>query len=231
MARLLVSVQSSAEAEAALAGGADLIDVKAPNRGSLGRADASTVLAVVAAVAGRRPISAALGELAEQPEPFQRLPLAFAKWGLAGLRRAWRTQLEDARERLFLAMPGCQLIVAAYADWQRAKGPPVQDLCSWACEQKDTGLLIDTWQKDGQHLLDWMTLETISEMTRHCQRTRTPIALAGSLTDKLIASLSVLAPDWFAVRGAACRGLDRNADIDPEAVQRLAQLLRFPATA
>ena len=37
--RLLVSVRSAAEAEIALHGGADLIDVKEPTRGSLGRAD------------------------------------------------------------------------------------------------------------------------------------------------------------------------------------------------
>ena len=39
MTRLLVSVRSAAEAEAALAGGAAVIDVKEPTRGALGRAD------------------------------------------------------------------------------------------------------------------------------------------------------------------------------------------------
>ena len=36
---LLVSVRSADEAIAALAGGADVIDVKEPNRGALGAAD------------------------------------------------------------------------------------------------------------------------------------------------------------------------------------------------
>ena len=43
---LLVSVRSGAEAEAALAGGADLIDVKEPTRGALGRADGAEQLFV-----------------------------------------------------------------------------------------------------------------------------------------------------------------------------------------
>ena len=63
--RLLVSVRDAAEAAAALAGGAALIDVKEPARGSLGRADAATIAAVVAAVGGRVPVSVALGELRE----------------------------------------------------------------------------------------------------------------------------------------------------------------------
>ena len=36
MTRLLVSVRSAEEAEIALAGGADVIDVKEPRRGALG---------------------------------------------------------------------------------------------------------------------------------------------------------------------------------------------------
>ena len=63
--RLLVSVRDAAEAEAALAGGADLIDVKEPSRGPLGRADAGVIRYVVKAVGGRAPVSAALGELKE----------------------------------------------------------------------------------------------------------------------------------------------------------------------
>src|SRR6266496_2650971 len=62
---LLVSVRSVAEALTALAGGADVIDVKEPSRGSLGAADDDTISAVVRAVNGRAPVSAALGELVD----------------------------------------------------------------------------------------------------------------------------------------------------------------------
>ena len=64
MPGLLVSVRSADEARAALAGGADVIDIKEPGRGPLGRADEATWRAVRAEVAGRVPVSAALGELA-----------------------------------------------------------------------------------------------------------------------------------------------------------------------
>ena len=65
MTRLLVSVRSADEALQAVAAGVDLVDVKEPSRGSLGRADWSQTLAILRAVAGRRPVSAALGELVD----------------------------------------------------------------------------------------------------------------------------------------------------------------------
>ena len=48
--RLLVSVTSAAEASAALAGGADVIDAKDPRRGALGAVSPQTLRAILAAV-------------------------------------------------------------------------------------------------------------------------------------------------------------------------------------
>src|SRR6185295_18653474 len=60
---LLVSVRNAAEALTALAGGADVIDVKEPTRGSLGPAGADAIASVVRAVDARSLVSAAYGEL------------------------------------------------------------------------------------------------------------------------------------------------------------------------
>jgi len=65
---LLVSVRGPNEVEAAVQGGASLIDVKEPNRGALGQADDDVIAAVVKRVAGRQPVSAALGELIDWGE-------------------------------------------------------------------------------------------------------------------------------------------------------------------
>ena len=64
--KLLVSVRSTAEAEAALRGGADIIDIKEPARGPLGMAPPEVCGSIVQRVAGRAPVSAALGELWER---------------------------------------------------------------------------------------------------------------------------------------------------------------------
>ena len=61
--RLLVSVRDASEAEAALAGGADIIDAKEPLNGPLGPVAPDTLAAITAAVAGKTPISVALGDV------------------------------------------------------------------------------------------------------------------------------------------------------------------------
>ena len=223
---LLVSVRSAEEAEAALAGGAGLIDVKEPARGALGRADDEALAAVVRAVAGRRPVSAALGELLDRPA-LPAAPVAFVKWGLAGLARAdWVAALEEAARHLAEAWPSCRPVAVAYADGQRAGAPPPQDVCSFACDRGWGAFLIDTWHKDGTGLLDWLSASAIVELRTACRRARVPMALAGSLTPHPIRVLGRLVrPDWVAVRGAACRDGRRDGPIDAAAVRRLSDLI------
>ena len=67
MTRFLASIAGLDELAPALAGGADLIDVKDPATGALGAAHPDTIRAVVATVARRRPVSATLGDLAMEP--------------------------------------------------------------------------------------------------------------------------------------------------------------------
>lgn len=63
---LLVSVRDAAEAAEAVEGGADIIDVKEPRQGSLGRAEPAAAVAVARVVAARRPWTMACGELGGQ---------------------------------------------------------------------------------------------------------------------------------------------------------------------
>lgn len=60
--RLLVSVRDQLEAQAAMDGGADIIDVKDPGTGPLGFAGFDTISQIAELVGDRVPVSAALGE-------------------------------------------------------------------------------------------------------------------------------------------------------------------------
>src|SRR5262249_38398523 len=144
----LVSVRSADEAEAALAGGAALIDVKEPSQGPLGRAPADALAAVLDAVAGRAPVSAALGELRDGLPAELQLGLRYCKAGLAGLaRRDWRAALTRA-SAWALTWGGCELVVAAYADWRLAEAPPLEEVCAHARRRPGGVLLLDTWLKE-----------------------------------------------------------------------------------
>jgi uncharacterized protein (UPF0264 family) len=225
---LLVSVRSVAEAEAALAGGAALIDVKEPARGALGRADPATVAAVVRFVAGRRPVSAALGELLDAEHPLTG-GLSFVKWGLAGYGRRpdWSRDLARAMVRVRQWEDTCQVVPVAYADWHRADAPPPAEVAAFAREHSCGAYLLDTWGKDGTTLLDWLTVAEVSTLCRLAGRR---VALAGSLGPPELADLRAVLPTWFAVRGAACRG-GRQGTVDRDQVRRLVELLALPISA
>ena len=66
--RLLVSVTNAAEASAAVAGGADVIDAKNPLAGALGAVSPDTLRDIHATVAGVRLVTAAIGDAADETE-------------------------------------------------------------------------------------------------------------------------------------------------------------------
>src|SRR2546425_4444741 len=89
--QLLISVAGPAEARAALRGGADVIDAKDPRRGALGPVSLQRLAAIRAAVAGARPLSAAVGDatseyaVAGSVAAALSVGVAFVKLGLAGV--------------------------------------------------------------------------------------------------------------------------------------------------
>jgi uncharacterized protein (UPF0264 family) len=228
---LLVSVRSPEEAEAALAGGAGVIDVKEPARGALGRAAPQTVAAVLDLVGARRPVSAALGELTDEPPRVQDPRLAFVKWGLAGCGiSSERWQVRLGAEVARAGAP--QTVVVAYADWQCARAPSVTDVVAFACRRPGNVLLIDTCCKDPgtlsrarPTLLDWLSPAEVVAVCEKCRGAGVRIALAGSLTLAEIKRLRGARPDWFAVRGAVCDEGDRRGAVQAERVRRLADYL------
>jgi uncharacterized protein (UPF0264 family) len=230
MTRLLVSVRSAAEAAAALEGGADLIDVKEPSRGPLGKADDRTIADVVRVVAGRRPVSAALGELRDGAAPPAGLPaLCYVKCGLADCAADGSPPLPPRMwalaEAVWRVNPLCKVAVVAYADWRRARAPSPDAVCAVAVRLRLGALLFDTWEKDDSTLLDWLPPPALRPLIDVCRAGGLRVALAGSLRAEEMRALLPLQPDWFAVRGAVCHGRQRTAAVDAGKVRGLVELL------
>lgn len=229
MTGLLVSVRSAAEAHDALAGGADIIDVKEPGHGPLGRAAATVWRATAQVVAGRVPVSAALGELAEQdahPEPEAAAweSLEFAKLGLAGCARMtdWRSPWRKA----IAGLPSSVRPVAvSYADWRRIDAPPPCDVLETGASCGCTAWLMDTYDKTNGGLLSHVTPDDLAQWIADARAYGMVVVLAGSLTHETLAQVLPLAPDFIGVRGAVCRD-GRGGALDAELVRRLASRLR-----
>jgi uncharacterized protein (UPF0264 family) len=218
---LLVSVRSVPEALAALAGGADLIDVKEPDRGPLGAADRQVAEDVIAAVGAHVPVSVALGEwVAYSGGPPPR-GAAFAKWGLCGATASAARHIRTAG--------GAAAVLVAYADHGRAASPPVEQLARAACELRFPAFLIDTAVKDGSTLRDWVPPDALARVRFRLAAFGVRLALAGSLDEDTVGALLPLAPDWFAVRGAACNG-GRSGSVSADRVRQLRRVIEAART-
>lgn len=172
MTRLLVSVVSAEEARAALAGGADIIDVKDPRAGALGAPSPRVLAEVVDAVGDAAPVSVALGD---SPGPPQTAALAaggaaasgarFVKVGLRGVREI------DEAVALVSAVahavePGVHVIAAAYAD-AGALDPPAlapQWLPALVDRTAIAGALVDTFVKDGRGLYGYLSPRELADL-------------------------------------------------------------------
>src|SRR5262245_14569318 len=220
---LLVSVRSRDEVEAALAGGADLIDVKEPAKGALAPAEAEVVAAVIEKVKGRVPVSAALGEWSPNAITdahwHLELKLNYVKWGLAGYssRPGWGEDLLDTRRELPVGM---EMVAVAYADWERAKSVPPGELVKFAKRFRFRAFLLDTFGKDGKTLLDFVKPPVVAELVESLRRVGVKVALGGSLRPEQVKQLKGVNPDWYAVRTSACAGGKRDGVIDPSRVKK-----------
>jgi uncharacterized protein (UPF0264 family) len=160
--------------------------------------------------------------------PYWWSALAFLKYGLSRCPW-WREGLLAVCERLASPrMP--QVVAVAYADWHRADAPRPEEVFSFAAGHGMRAFLVDTFTKapgpDGWRptLLDFLSVREAVLLCQLCRAAGVRVALAGSLGPAEIERLLPAAPDWFAVRGAACAGGERGGRIDEGRVRDLAAL-------
>lgn len=230
---LLVSVRSAAEARAAAAGGAAIIDVKDPSHGPLGRASPQVTAEILAAVAGRIPVTLACGELADGVEPItdhlrevcRLLPATVTapvavKAGPRGLAaECWPASFR----RLAAALPaGVEPVAVAYADHHRGRSPAPDVILAAAPAAGAATVLIDTCDKAGPGLFGLESADAVGRWVAEAHRLGLRLALAGRLTAADVEQAVRLGSDVVGVRSAACVG-GRDGRIDAELVSHLAR--------
>lgn len=210
-----MSVRSAEEVDAALEGGADIIDAKEPDRGSLGPVPPEALGQILDRMPKHQPFSAAMGDVATAEQvaaAFEALELppraaaTYLKFGFAGVRSpSLIANLLGTAVRLAARRPSPPLVIAvAYADAGRA-GVPLPDVISrQAREAGAAGVLVDTCVKDGSCLLDWLSPESVARWVCQGRGLGLLTAVAGALGPDDLASACLAQPDIVGVRGAAC---------------------------
>jgi (5-formylfuran-3-yl)methyl phosphate synthase len=232
--RLLVSVAHAADAAAALAGGADLIDAKDPAGGALEAVTLDTFGAIVAAVAGARPVTAALGNamyedtVERAARDFGQAGARFVKIGFAGIASGDRVgALAKAAVRgARMGSSGqCGVVAVAFADADRAVGLAPFALVAEAARAGAEGLLLDTTDKSGPGLRDLMEPAALAAFVSSVREAGLFVALAGRLTAGDLPFVRDAGADIAGVRGAACDG-GRGGQVSAERVRQLQQSFR-----
>jgi hypothetical protein len=206
--------------------GVDILDVKEPSRGSLGRADAEVIQQITASLGGRMPVSAAMGELVhfvlrDDPVPsgvtYVKLGLEQASW-LSDWQTTWNRAIKRIPEHI-------QRVSVAYADWENAIAPPPEDVLGHAIRSGSRVFLIDTFAKTLNTLTSALDMASIASFIAKAHDYGVTVALAGSLCRDDIVRLLPYGPDLIAVRGAVC-DKGRRSKVVPQKVRDLAELIR-----
>ncbi len=252
---LLVSVKNLAEAEMICSCGVDIIDLKNPENGSLGRAETAVILQFLERFGADHSLSFALGELVDADESTETLILEkmklchgvlrqkpFVKYGLSKLvspldfvtnpHAGVCTGTVRWQDRLLSKFQFWQdysePVLVGYADHLVANSPALPEVVRFACESPFRVVLIDTWKKGGgRSLLDLVKIDRLRSWIDLLHQNNIRIALAGSLTLAQIRELWPLQLDWFALRGALCQSEQRNNQLDPQKVRELVQHLQL----
>jgi (5-formylfuran-3-yl)methyl phosphate synthase len=225
MTLLLASVRPS-EAEAAVALGADIVDLTAPN----GAFDAGAVRAAVRAIAGRRPASAAAGDLPMEPE---KLAAAVAAVAATGVQYVTIGLPPDPRREACIARLGAQaretgLIGVLFAD-READADALPALLAHLRAAGFAGATLATSTEGAHRLLDRMDIPALAAFVAACRTNRLMAGLAGALEPPDVPRLLPLAPDVLGFRRALCAEGQRAAALDPAAFRLVRELI--PAAA
>jgi len=210
--QLLISVAGPAEARAALRGGADVIDAKDPRRGALGPVSLQRLAAIRAAVAGARPLSAAVGDATSEQAvagavaAAHSVGVAFVKLGLAGVTSEARAdRLALAARRAVETAVVTRLVLVAYADWRSAVSLPPARVVAVAADVGAAGVLLDTATKRAP-LFAVESPAGVAAWVAAAHAAGLFAALAGGLSGPDLARARSLGADVVGVRGAACVG-------------------------
>ena len=222
MTAFLASIASVDEIEAALAGGADILDLKDPAKGALGAWELPGIAAAVSAIHGRRPVSATVGDLPMEPAPLAAAVRAVSQAGadivkigmFEGPRRECIAALAP------LATAGTRLAAILFADRN-----PDFALLPALKSAAFSAVMLDTAGKSGGTLRDHMNDRTIALFVTAARALGLRVGLAGSLSLGDIAPLMRASPDFLGFRRALCGADGRTGALDASAMAALRSAL------
>ncbi len=216
--KLLISPQNAEEAKKAIAGGADIIDIKNPNEGPLGANFPWIIKEVKAFMPLDRELSCTLGEAPNLPGSISLAALGAAslgvdyiKVGLYGVNTLSGaiSLLQNVTRAAKEYNPKIKVVAAGYADYRRANTIDSSLVPEAAFRAKADLAMLDTAVKDGKNLFDFLTTVQLKKFVDDAHGYGLGAALAGSLRKHDLSVLYEVGADVAGLRGAACSNNNR----------------------
>ncbi|MCC3144109.1 (5-formylfuran-3-yl)methyl phosphate synthase [Halanaerobium sp. Z-7514] len=228
--KLLISVESIAEAKKIKNSNFDILDIKNPQEGSLG-VNFPHVIKGIRDEFPDFPLSAAGGDLPELPGLVSQvafglahLNLDYIKLGLYGLQdfEAALNILREAKRAVEMSnAKNTKIIAAAYADFREENTFSPFLLNELAAETRIDGVMIDTLNKKDKNLFSFLKEKELKTFVNDAKKFNLITALAGSLKVNDLDKFQNIEADIIGFRGAVCKNDDRSAEISPEKIDSL----------
>ncbi|APH59088.1 (5-formylfuran-3-yl)methyl phosphate synthase [Granulibacter bethesdensis] len=215
MTRMLTSVTGPEEAEVALAGGADIIDLKDPSIGALGAVSPDVVRHTVDAVArwdaahnhSGHKVSAVTGDLPMDPALIVQAARAMAEAGVHYVKIGFfEGDPQKVLDALAPLSGRVRLVAVLFADRK-----PDLAILPTLKGAGFYGAMLDTADKGAGGLLSHMKAPALLDFTRACRRIGLEPGLAGSLEEPDVPRLLLLAPAFLGFRRALTEGARAGA--------------------
>ena len=199
---LLASVTDVAEARAARAAGAHVIDLKDPARGALGALPTAVCAAVARALDAGVLVSAALGD---DPGAFREGSHRMAAAGVRLVKLGARLDSPVCIATLKSLLPELQAAgTRAVVTWLAESGLPDAGLLRALAAAGAWGTMLDTADKAGGPLPTRVPGARLRDFVHAARSAGLRVGLAGGLRAPDVPALIELAPDYLGFRGALC---------------------------
>lgn len=234
--KLLISPKNLEEAIEALAGGADIIDVKNPKEGPLGANFPWVIKEIKQLIPDGVELSCTLGEAPNLPGSMAlaaygaaSLRVNYIKMGLSGVQTLQKAAnlLENIVCATKMCNPEIKVVATGYSDYLRADSIEPQLVVQAAFAAKADVVMLDTAIKDGKNLFDFQSHQQLEAFIDTAHKQGLGVALAGSLRAQDLAIVKELGADFAGLRGAACQNNNRDTGhITRERVKELVKNIK-----
>jgi uncharacterized protein (UPF0264 family) len=220
--KLLISPKDALEAQEAIAGGADIIDVKNPAEGALGANYPWVIRAIRRLAPAGVEVSCAIGDAPNLPGSVSlsalgaaSLGVDYVKVGLYGVKTQAEavfllTQVTRAAKDY---TPKVKVVASGYADAELIGAVAPAFIPQIAHQAGADIAMLDTATKNGANLFTYQSPRQLSAFVAAAHSFGLKAALAGSLRKQDLSVVYQTGADIVGLRGAACTGSDRNSGV------------------